>query len=1006
MKNRKSGASEVTRLYKGIEHFERPEVVQPWIDDEFPGRGSLPEATRRDVLKLIGGAALLAGLGGCRFQAPRKIVPYVQQPEDAVAGSTRVFATSAVNAGFAVGLLATQADGRPIRLEPNPDLMPGLGARTQGELLNLYDPDRLKSVQYRGIPSSWKEATKSVMDVLSRTKTGAGVAILSESVCSPTLARLAASFLKKYPEAKWFQYEPVNRDNQRSGAVLAFGRDVVARYVPDQADVIVSIDCDLTAEGPGAEVYARGVANRRLPGAKPMSRIYALESQPTTLGLTADHRMRLKPSDAVGLVSALAAKLGVPGAAMASLPASIDQKKFEALAADLLAARGRSLIVAGDHLSGAVHAAVAALNSALGNVGTTILYADNPQPMAVSQMESLKGLATMLDQDQVSLLVTLGGNPVYTVPADIPFAALMGKADMKVHLSLHDDETCHAADWQLPMSHCLEAWGDGVTLFGDTVACQPLVEPLYDSKSAIELIDVLGGGSGDGLAAVKATHVGANWATFLSKGYQIGTPKAGPVVMPNVLASLPQVPTGGGLELLVLPDPYLYDGRNANNNWLQETPRPVTNLTWDNALLMSKATADKLGFKAPYEKNLMGVPYYGKADVASVTVGGRSLEVPVWVNLGQADDVLVLHMGYGRTRGGQFAAAKDEAVGGGFDANLLRTSANPVWSGDIQVAKTGKEYSLANTQHHNTIDYKVEDTGRDIYHDMTLASLMEGGHEEAGHGKEEDYNEFGKGHEISMYPGTDFADDAKHNYQWGMTIDLALCNGCNACVTACQVENNIPTVGKEQVQKGREMHWIRVDRYYRGSGSALDVNDPPIVVQPVTCMHCEQAPCEPVCPVAATTHSKEGLNQMVYNRCVGTRYCSNNCPYKVRRFNFFHFSQRADQIPVLKLVQNPDVTVRFRGVMEKCTYCVQRINHARITAKKEMREIMDGEVKTACQVACPTGAIVFGDIRKPGNEVAKRAADKRNFAMLEELNTRPRTTYLARVKNPNAEAEA
>lgn len=1019
-----AGTSNV-RFYKSPEHFAAPEIVEPWIEDEFPHRKSIPEVNRRDMLKMMGGAALLAGLGGCRFQPQRKIVPFVQQPEDAVSGAHKLFASSAVKDGFHIGVLVDQVDGRPVRVDGNPlHAASGgrLDSRTMSEILNLYDPDRLKTPEYRGTPFSWNRALTEIEATLAASVNGTGVRVLSETVNSPTLARLITKLKTKYPELQWHQYDAVNRDNAREGAVLAYGADLHTAYDFTRADVVVSLDADFLQEGPMSVAYSQAIASRRIPTAEmEMSRIYAVESRPTTIGITADHRARIKPSEAFAFVMSLAANLGVPGAVTASLPASVDQKFFEALAEDMAAKRGAALIVPGDHLPPAVHAACHAVNSFLGGPAVVM---PNPLPMPVNHGKSLKDLVDAMNAGTVDMLLILGGNPAYTAPADLKFAEALAKVKgPKVCLSTHFDETCEVTDYQLPMAHFLEAWGDGIAFDGTVSITQPLIEPLYEGRSVLEVMDKLIGEDGEPRRLVMETHAGSNtkrWKELVASGIvppaqvaQMGADPA-PALTTNLLGSLNVPAPASGLELLVLPDPCVHDGRHANNNWLQETPKPITNLTWDNALYVSKATADKLGVVAPYDKKLAGIPYYGKADMVEVTANGQTLEVPVWVNMGQADDVLILTMGYGRTRGGEFATKRDEASGGGFNANVLRSSVNPVWISGVQVKKTGKEYVLANTQHHNTIDFKVEDRDRHLLKETTPEMLAKGlpfGEHGDGHydpykddpkaAQKKDFGEFGKKPDITMYPGQDFAANPETNYQWAMTIDLSLCTGCNACVTACQAENNIPTVGKDQVQRGRELHWMRVDRYYKGDGQNLDMDNPPIYVQPVTCMHCEQAPCEPVCPVAATVHSHEGLNQMVYNRCVGTRYCSNNCPYKVRRYNFFHYSQRADQIPVLKMLQNPEVTVRYRGVMEKCTYCVQRINKARITAKKQDREIADGEVVVACQSACPSNAIVFGDMRRPVNAVAKSRADQRNYLLLEELNTRPRTTYLSRVRNPH-----
>lgn len=1006
----KKNGSNVT-FYKGLEHFETPEVVEPWIEDEFPDRESLKGVPRRDVLKLMGAAAALAGLSGCRYQPAQKIVPFVQQPEGAVSGLRKQFATASVKDGYSVGLLAEQVDGRPVRVDGNPLHSASRGSidsQLTAEILNLYDPDRLKNPTFKGTPVGWNDALIKFEAAMQATENGSGVAVLSQTVNSPSVARLAGKMKELYPGMKWYQYEPVNHDSAREAARLALGGNYVPIYDFTKADIVVSLDSDVMHTGPMSIRYSRDYAEKRKP-TDDMSRVYAFESHPQTTGLVSDHRVRVKPSEMLAVVQAIGAGVGVPGASAGTLPSTVEAKLIDAVVSDLRAAGSRGVLVAGAHLPAAVQAAAIAVNQFLaGGANEAVRYIVDPQPIAADHGQDIEDLMTAMNSNQVSVLLILGGNPAYDLPPSTDFASAIAKVTMKAHLSTHKCETSKHVDYVLPQAHFLESWNDGVALDGTVTITQPIIEPIYEGRTPLQVIDKLIGDTAEPRQIVMETaelSAAGNWNEVLARGfYGSPAPAAAAVVTEGLLGSLTAT-EASGLELLILPDPMIGDGRNANNMWLQETPKPVTNLTWDNALLMSAATAKKLGVTAVNERKVGPVPFYGKADMVEVTVGSQKLEVPAWVNLGQADDVLVLHMGYGRTVAGDFGTAKGEKMGGGFNANVLRTSPSEYWTSGVTVKKLDKQYALANVQHHNTIDVSMVDKDREIYKMTTLAELKDGHpfgeHHHEHKGYERSWNEFGENKTMSLYDGSDFAENPDKNYQWAMTIDLGLCTGCNACVTACQAENNIPTVGKEQVMKGREMHWIRVDRYYKGTGDSLDKDNPPIVVQPVTCMHCEQAPCEPVCPVAATVHSHEGLNQMVYNRCVGTRYCSNNCPYKVRRFNFFHYSQRADNVPVLKMLQNPDVTVRYRGVMEKCTYCVQRINHKRIEAKRDDREVQDGEVVTACQAACPSGAIIFGDMRKKENAVAISRADKRNYLMLEELNTRPRTTYLSRVTNPH-----
>jgi len=966
---------------------ETPEFLD-FLHREFPQGASewLDTVSRRRFLKLMGASMALAGLTACSpdlaptsddaAKAPEKIVPYVKMPEEVIPGRPLFFATTMPFNGYGMGVLAESHTGRPTKIEGNdlhPDSLGATNVFAQASVLTLYDPDRSKTPIRKGAPAPWNtfkaETWVSVLE--QRAKDGAGIRILTETVTSPTLAHQIDTFLSQYPKAKWHQYQPVNRDNVWAGAEMAFGRAVAPRYRFEQADVILSLDADFFAPGPGHIPAARQVMARRRGDADPqqMNRLYAVESTPTLVGAAADHRLAVRAGQVEALARAIAAELGldVPAAGTGDLPA----QWISAVAADLQASAGRSLVIAGDHQPPVVHALAHALNDALGNAGQTVLYAEPPEANPVNQAESLQELVNDMTAGKVDLLVILDANPVFNAPADLRFTDAMLNVPMRVHNGLYRDETAMQAVWHVPARHYLESWSDARAFDGTASLIQPLIAPLYDGKSAHELMDVLLGQPDRApydllreywQAAANPANFEAFWRQALHDGLIAGTeaPAQALSVQMDALKAAPVAAAdAGSLEINFRPDPSVWDGRFANNGWLQELPRPLTKLTWDNPALLSPATAEKLGVQ--------------NGDMLELTHDGHSVQVPAWIWPGHADDSVTVHVGYGRQNAGQVGD------GVGFNAYHLRTSGALWFAGGLQVSKTGKRYPLASVQDHHSME------GRDLVRTATLAEYL--AHPDFAH-------ETDHGDVISLYPTMEYEGNA-----WGMAIDLNACIGCNACTISCQAENNIPIVGKESVLNGREMHWIRLDRYYEG-----DLDAPETHHQPVLCMHCENAPCESVCPVAATIHSVEGLNEMTYNRCVGTRYCSNNCPYKVRRFNFLDYNDFGKDSS-LNLLANPDVTVRSRGVMEKCTYCVQRINAARIEAKKEGREIRDGEIVTACQGACPTQAITFGNINDPNSRVAQLKARGLNYSLLEELNVRPRTTYLAKIKNPNPELE-
>jgi molybdopterin-containing oxidoreductase family iron-sulfur binding subunit len=714
-----------------------------------------------------------------------------------------------------------------------------------------------------------------------------------------------------------------------------------------------------------------------------MNRLYAFETMPTSTGSRADHRIALGPRAIEQAARALAAAVGARGAGAAAGLGAAAGKAVAAIAKDLQAHRGSSLIVAGDAQPPAVHALAHAMNEALGNAGRTVTYTNTAEAAPIDQMQSLRDLVADMNAGRVDLLVIVGGNPVYTAPADLNVADAMAKVATRVHLSLYDDETSALCHWQIPEAHYLEAWGDARAYDGTVSIVQPLIAPLYGGRSAHELLaamsdrpertghDVVreywqrqrGGGAA----------FDQEWRRWLHDG--VVPESAWPARTPSVRANAIPPPaaspasTENGFEVCFRHDPSILDGRFANNGWLQELPKPISRLTWDNAVFMSPATAERLKFEnTPSWQG--GEHGQILATVVELRQRGRAVRGAVFPIAGHPDNCVTLHLGYGRTRAGHVGTRA------GFDANGLRTSDAP-WAADgVAITATSETFSLACTQAHHLME------GRGMVRAVTREEFTR--NPKSVH----------EGHEDPPRSLTLYSDYKYDGYKWGMSIDVNACIGCNACVVGCQSENNIAVIGKDQVLRGREMHWIRVDSYYRGPAE-----QPETYFQPVPCMQCENAPCEPVCPVGATVHSHEGLNDMVYNRCVGTRYCSNNCPYKVRRFNFLLYQDW--ETPSLKLMRNPDVTVRSRGVMEKCTYCVQRINAAKIDAEKENRRVADGDIKTACQQACPADAIVFGDLNDPKSRVAQLQAQERSYSLLAELNTRPRTTYMAAVRNVN-----
>ena len=1005
--------------WRSLEELADSPEFRAYLEAEFPAEAADPSpVSRRRWLQLMGASLALAGLAGCRWEK-QEILPYAKRPGTQSPGKRQQFATAMEIGGNPLGLLVTAFEGRPLKIEGNPRHPMSLGATdvyAQAAVLELYDPDRARYVFNRAKsadqPQEWSDFIAFAREHFGRLeKTGGkGFCVLSEASSSPTVARLREQLKKKYPDSQWYEYEPLSWDNARAGAKLAFGRPLRALVDLKKARVIVALDADPLGDDPAALRHARDFAAGRDPE-KEMNRLYVVEPGLSVTGTMADHRLPLPPSEVAALAAALLAGLENRGDGGSERPfAERKATLLHALADDLQANRGRSVVVAGPRQPAEVHALVHRINALLDNVGPEkpVRYVEAPDGDRPSHAEVIARLAVNVQAGAVETLVILGGNPVYDAPANLTGSVTstdltrsvrstdltrsvrstegadldLAKVPTTIHLSHYRNETTRACAWQLPRAHFLEAWGDVRAADGTYSIVQPLIEPLNNGKSVVELLAILTGqDSAKPYDLVRETFrslAGDGWEKHWGRVLHDGLwqqelkhvdakPAAGEIKIAE---------PAGKLEAVFCRDASLYDGRFANSGWLQELPDPITKLTWDNAALLSPATAQSIGVVT--------------GDVVRVTLAGRSIELPAYVQPGQAPGCVLLPLGYGRTAAGHVGGDAEAGIAPvGVSAYLLRATAAMDIVPGATVDRTGQKVRLAMTQDHHAIDAQGM-KGRE----ERLGALIR----EASLDEYKKHPDFAK--HVVHHPALEspWKEHEYDGYRWGMTIDLNKCIGCSACVVACQAENNIPVVGKDRVLEGREMHWIRLDRYYRGEPEL-----PEVVHQPVACHHCENAPCEQVCPVAATVHSGEGLNDMVYNRCVGTRYCANNCPYKVRRFNFFNYHKElgAPENEVLKMLYNPEVTVRSRGVMEKCTYCVQRIQGAKIAARNARGQVRDGEVVTACQQVCPAQAIAFGDLNDAKSQVAQSAASDRSYQMLAELNVKPRTSYLARIRNPN-----
>jgi molybdopterin-containing oxidoreductase family iron-sulfur binding subunit len=989
-KNPQSAIRNPQSFWRSLDELAGIKKFQESLHREFPpGASEMNHFDRRSFLKIMGASIALATLPACTKQPLEKIVPYVKQPEELVPGKPMFFATAMTLGGFATGLLAESHEGHPTKIEGNPDHPVSLGATNvfhQAALLDLYDPDRSQAVLKNGDPDTWGNFVSAIQDVLQpqQTKNGGSLRILTETVSSPTLHFQIQELLKKFPDAKWHQYEPVNRDNIFEGSKIAFGEMVETQFHFDRAKIILSLDSDFLFSHPNSIRYARDFVERRrarFPQSE-MNRLYVVESSPSITGSNADHRLPISSSEIENFTRELAEKLGAISNSEIQTQNSQYENWISAMAEDLSQNRGASIVIAGENQPPQVHAFAHLLNEFLGNVRKTITFTESAVANPINQTESLRELVQDLQADKVDALIILGGNPAFNAPADFQFAENLKKAKFKVHLNSDVNETSALCDWHIPQNHFLESWSDARAFDGTTSIVQPLILPLYAGKSAHEIFDAMISPPGRSdydivhdfwnsqrPSGVSPEDFEKDWRKALHDGLiqnsALREKQVSLRAFQNKSGFLPKAATQN-LEITFRPDPTIFDGRFANNGWLQELPKPITKLTWDNVALISPALAQK--------ENL------SNGDFVELEFQKRKLKIPVWITPGQTENSIALQLGYGRKNVGNVGKSA------GFNVYELRMS-NALWFGEgVTLKKTSEHYLLATTQNQQTIDSPDE---RQIFREGTFDEFQ----------AEPDFvqnNSESPSASDTLFNPQEFKYDG---YRWGMTIDLSACIGCNACTIACQAENNIPVVGKTEVARGRVMHWIRVDSYFRGTPA-----NPEMTHQPVPCMQCENAPCEVVCPVDATVTDKEGLNVQIYNRCIGTRYCSNNCPYKVRRFNFFQYADYTT--PSLKPMRNPDVTVRWRGVMEKCTYCLQRISEARITSENQNRKIRDGEIKTACQQVCPAQAIVFGDIGDPNSRVSKLKTHKLNFSMLGQLNTRPRTTYLAKLRNPNPKLPA
>jgi len=984
------------KYWRSVDELANTPEFQAAVEREFPSAAQewIDPVSRRGFLRLMGASMALAGLAGCTKQPDETIYPYIKAPEDLILGKPMYFATAHPFSTGAVPLLVKSDEFRPIKIDGNPEHgynHGGSDAYSQGTLLDLYDPDRSQHVTYEDESRSWAEFVEALQAKAAATKDGTGIYFLSATITSPTLARQWSDVQKAYPKIKLVQYDPALAGTALTGATSV-------QYDLSQADVILSLDADFLsgASYPGFHKLVRDYATRRKHPENGMNRLYVVESTPTTTGMKAEHRLGLRASEVPAFTAALAAAVGAGGASAPSYAWTGEQQKFlAALAKDLKASGGKCAVIPGLYQDPSVAALALAMNDALGNLGKTVFVSSQPiNPVPSDQLGDFKSLVVDMDAGKVDWLVILNANPIYDAPADLKFATAFNNVKTVAHLGSHYDETGHQAHWHIPAAHYLEYWSDARAYDGTVSIVQPMIDPLYGGKTAHDVLQsLLNEPMLSSYAAVRQTWQSSikgdfetGWRKALHDGWIDGTAfdkggKAGA----GFKGAVPPPTPKDSLEIIFRPDPNVYDGRWNNVGWLQELPKPVTNLSWDNAAIVSGATLTKLNLE--------------EDDIIEITVGNGRVKAPVIVAPGHPDNSITVYLGYGREFAGRVGS------GQGFNAYLIRNTWAPFYATG-SVRKIEGKWGIAITKSHYQ-DHRGTAFGQPEGHNNNSLEADEA-IGERGIIRYASLDEFkanpnfaheGEGRETPAYDTSLFPNWAYNEANaWGLSIDMNSCTGCNACIVSCYAENNIAVVGKQQVRIGRNMQWLRIDTYFEG-----DLSAPRAHFQPMACQHCENAPCEQVCPVGATVHTPEGLNTMVYNRCVGTRYCSNNCPYKVRRFNFLLFSDYETES--LKLMRNPDVSVRSRGVMEKCSYCVQRIQEAKITADKENREVRDGDIVTACQQACPAEAITFGNINDKGSKVSKLRAQQRTYQVIADINTRPRTTYVAEVLNLNQELE-